>query len=152
MAKVRCSEYIAAPQHQVFEAFADLEKSADRMENILNVEILTDGPIGAGTRWRETRMMFGKPATEEMTIAEFEPPKQYVVEAENHGARYRTTFTFEPEGDGTRVTMTFRTKAVSLVAKLMSPLGFFMKGSLKNILAEDLAALKRVIEAKDETA
>ena len=31
--------------------------------------MLSDGPIGVGTRLRETRIMFGRPATEVMTIA-----------------------------------------------------------------------------------
>jgi len=48
----------------------DLEGSAERLSGVNEAEILERPEFGLGTRWRETRTMFGKEATEEMVVTE----------------------------------------------------------------------------------
>ena len=38
--------------------------------------------------------MFGRQATEEMTVAALEPPNRTVLTAQNHGVRYTATTEF----------------------------------------------------------
>ena len=128
MPSVEVQATIAAPPERVFEAATDLASLPETMSGIDSVEALSDGPFGAGTRWRETRTLYGRQATEEMWVTGFDPPRSYVVEAESHGARYRTEITFVPEGDGTRVTFVFGARPVSFVARLFSVFsGLMMK-------------------------
>lgn len=61
---LNCSVRIRGTQQAVFEAISDLEHAAERIGAIKEIEMLTDGPVGKGTRWRETRLMFGKECTE----------------------------------------------------------------------------------------
>jgi uncharacterized protein YndB with AHSA1/START domain len=84
----------AAPRERVFAAFTDLEHAAENVAAIVRVEVLTDGPVGRGTRFRETRVMFRREATEELEITAFDPPQSYTVEADSCGTHWRTTFQF----------------------------------------------------------
>lgn len=150
--KISISERIIAPQERVFGLFADLDGFAGRVEGITKLERLTDGPVGVGTRWRETRLMFGKEATEEMEFTVFEPPRRYVVEAESHGTHYRSEYRFEPAGGATDVHMTFEGRPLTLGAKLLAPLGLLMAGTMKKCFAQDIADLKAAAESKPEAA
>src|SRR5690606_5841260 len=97
MRMITLEEYIQAPPERVFEVFSDIPGTGARLSGISRIEMLSEGPIGKGTRWRETRTMFGKEAVEEMGITEFDPPRGYSVAAENHGAKYLTFYTLIPE-------------------------------------------------------
>ncbi len=100
-----------------------------------------------GTKWKETREMFGKEATEIMWITALEPDKRYVAEAESHGTKYWSEFAFEEVDGGTRVQMTFRGTPQTLFAKIMSALmGSMMKGSLVKVMKEDLEDIKVAAE------
>lgn len=139
---VRCSKKIDAPLDEVFQAFTDFKNAADRIEAIQRLEVVTDGPVGVGTTFRETRIMFNRECTEEMTISEFEPNKRYVVLAHNCGCEYRTMFEFHPDGDGTRVDVTFNARPQTLFAKLFSPVGKLMSGTMVKLFQKDLDNLE----------
>jgi hypothetical protein len=131
----------------VFAVFADLRRAAERIRAIHRLEVLTDGPVGTGTRFRETRVMFGREATETMEIVDFQPGRSYSTAAESCGARYLCTYAFTPDGAGTRVRVSFAATPVSIGARLMAPLaGLFAKSALR-ALAADLEDLRGVCEA-----
>lgn len=90
------SHVIHAPLERVFEMFSDIHHSADLVDAITRVEVLTTGSIGKGTRFRETRVMFKRETTEEMEVTAFDPPHSYTVEADSCGAHFTSTFRFEP--------------------------------------------------------
>ena len=137
---------VNAPIDKVFNVFSDFSTAAERVKGIESVEILTDGPIAKGTRFTETRIMFGKSSTEEMEITEFELNKRYTVEADSCGAHFQTEFRFEPNGVTTNVEMEMNTRNVTLLAKLMSPLGFLMAGTMKKMIETDMDQLKSYCE------
>ena len=137
---------VNAPLDRVFSIYADFENAANRIDGIERVELLTDAPIGVGTKFRETRMMFGRESTEEMEVTVFEPNQKYTVEALSCGAHFLTEFRFQPEGNGTKVEFEMRTRAVSIFAKLMSPLGIFFAGSMKKCFMADIDQLKDYCE------
>ena len=139
---------IDAPPARVFEVFTDLAHAPDRVRGIKQLELLTSGPVGKGTRFRETRVMFGRQATETMEILDFQPGRAYSVGAESCGARYLSTFTFEPDGAGTHVRMTFGATPVSFFAKLMVPMMSFMRKSCAKMIAADIDDLKAACEGR----
>lgn len=146
MASVSISTHINAPKDQVFNLFADLPSAADHIEAINRMEILTDGPMHVGTRFRETRKMFGKEATEEMEVTAFEPNAGYTVEADSHGAHYTSIYRFDESADGTDVTLTFESRPHSFLAKLMSPLSPLMLKSVAKAVKQDMFDLKSHFE------
>lgn len=147
--KLVIEETIGAPIHQVFELFTDLSHAADHIQSIKKLEVMGKGPVGKGTRFRETRVMFGKEATEEMEITGFDPPRSYSVEATSCGAQFVTVYRFEGGQRETRVTMEMNTRPLSLMAKVTGPaMGLLMKGTMRKAMCADHADLKRVAEAK----
>jgi len=149
MSTLTVSTTVAAPRERVFEDFTELEKAAERIPDITNLEILSEGPFGKGTRWRETRVFMKKEATEEMEVTGFDPPNSYTVEASSHGMRYETLFEFLGEGNETTVRWTFTGTPISFGAKLTAPLfGWMMKGVMKKCMQGDLDALRDVCEGK----
>jgi len=144
---LQLSQKIDADPTLVFERATDLSVWVDDIQGIEKVELLTDGPVGVGTRFRETRVMFGKEATEEMEVTSFEPGKGWTLEAESCGAHYRTCIRFVPDGGGTRVDWEMTSRAVTLGGKIFGCLGFFFTGTMKKCLARDLADLKQACES-----
>jgi uncharacterized protein YndB with AHSA1/START domain len=147
MAKLELSRRVNAPRDRVFEVFTDLSRAAERISGIRRLEILTDGPVGKGTRFRETRVMFGREATETFEFTDFQPGRLYTVCANSCGAIFESTFTFTPEGSATQVVMTMQTKPVTLLAKVATLFSFLCAGMMKRIMTQDLDDLARVAES-----
>ena len=147
MATVETQRVIAAPAQRVWQVFTDIPGSVEAIDGITGVEVLSDGPFGPGFRWRETRTMFGRAASEEMWVTDAEEPRSYEVAASSHGTDYLSSYTFEEVSGGTRVTLTFSGKPHSLVAKAMNLLtGWLAKGSVVKMLQQDLEDLAGVCE------
>lgn len=140
-------ETIAAPRRVAFDVFTDLPKAPERIEGITRVELVTSGPVGKGTRFRSTRVMFGKEATEEMEITAFDEPTSFTLEGFSCGARFFTEYRFEGGQRETKVTMTMTSRNESLFAKVVGPvMGVLMGGAMKKAMLKDLAQFKRAAE------
>lgn len=148
MPQIECSVQIAAAPEAVFAAFSDVHNAPQWVPAIRRTEVLTPGPVGVGTRFRETRVMFGKEATETLEITAFDPPRLMAIEADSCGAHFRSEFAFAPEGQGTRVTLRMQTRAVSLLARLMSPLSRLMMGTMRKAIAGDMEAVRAKLESR----
>lgn len=106
--QVRLTQHVDAPAAAVWAVLTDLAAADRTLSGVDSVEILTDGPYAVGTRWRETRTMFGRSASEEMEVAEVEEMRRTVVVAQNGGVAYRTVFELtEKPGSGTDLSMVF---------------------------------------------
>ncbi|MEE8154424.1 MAG: SRPBCC family protein [Phycisphaerales bacterium] len=148
MGPITAGKHFNAPQDKVWEVMADLENAADRIQAIVKLEVLTDGPVGQGTRFRETRIMFKKEATEEMEITAWNPPNSYTIEADGCGCHYTTVITCEGDGDGTKVTMSMSIVPLTTFGKIMGALtGWMMKGVGAKAFAKDLEDLKAFVES-----
>ena len=141
-------KHIAASPETVFRLATDFEHAAERMRGITKAEVLTEGPVGQGTRIRETRVMFGREATEEMELTSFEPPRSYVMTSENHGCRYTTLFEFLPRDEGTEVALTFEAEPRTVTARLMGLLARFMMSGCRQEVEKDLEDLMDAAEGR----
>ena len=119
MQQITASKHFSAPLETVWQVMADLESAAERVQAIVKLEVLTDGPVGLGTRFRETRIMFKKEATEEMEITVWNPPNSYTTEADGCGCHYTTVITCEADGDGTKVTTSMSIVPLTTFGKIM---------------------------------
>lgn len=137
---------IAAPVERVFAAAVDIPNAPQRVPSIRRVEMLTSGPVRVGTRWRETRVMFKREATEELQVTGMEPNRSFGVGCTSCGCQYESTFRFVGEGRGTRVELEVRYRALTLAAKLMAPLAWLMAGAMRKMIQQDLDELKASIE------
>ncbi len=146
--KVATSITIAAPVEAVWQAVINIEQAADMVSGIRQVEVLHKPEQGmVGFKWRETRIMFGKEATEDMWITDCVTNDYYATRAENHGAVYLSRISVQAVADGTRLTMGFESQAQTLFARLMSSLMvFFIKGSIIKEFDKDLVDIKAFVE------
>lgn len=133
---------IDAPTDRVFAIFADLPNAQHNIGSILNIEFLSEQRSGLGTRWRETRKMFGKEATEEMWISDWRPGAGYTVSCVSCGCAYETDIAFAPSGGGTEVVMRMSIKPQTFMARLMSPLGRLFAGTFKKCMLKDIDDLR----------
>ncbi len=138
MSNFSISRVLPGAPERVFQILTDFPNAAKNIGGIERVEMLTEGPVGPGTRFRETRVFMKKEATEEMEVVGWDPPRSYTLGAFSCGCDFRTQVSFVPEGDGTRVTMDFESTPRTLAAKLSAPLGALMMGPMKKCIEQDL--------------
>jgi hypothetical protein len=153
MANFTMTKRIAAPVETVFDVASDLARAAEHIRGIEKIELLTPGPVGVGTQWRETRKMMGREDIQTLEITAFDRPRSYRVGCESCGAYFETTFRFAPAADSpanaTDLALDIRCEARSLFAKLMSPITNIMFGKLmRGCMESDLEDLARVGEAR----
>lgn len=142
-------EEINAPPERVVAALTDIEAWHKWMPNLVRAEKLSDGPFGKGTRWRETRRMFGKEAAEEFEVVSFDPPRglELFVDGTKGASKrgeYRFKYRFEDVGGRTRMTVD---GAITGMGPLGDALGFFFKGVFRKAIAKDHQALRKFVEA-----
>ena len=149
--KISTSTTINAPKEKVWGIITDFEHAPTTISAIEKVEILEQPESGLlGLKWRETRVMFGKSATEVMWITEAEENGFYQTRAESHGSIYKSRMTVADTDGGTELTMSFEGEPQTTGAKVMSALmGFMFKGATKKAVAKDLADIKAKAEATD---
>ncbi len=141
MKPIRIEREVAAPADRVWSVLTDLERSPEVISGVDSVERLDDGAgFAVGTRWRETRTMFGKEATEVMWVTAMDPGRDYVVEAESRGVHYRSELGVSPEGDAAcRLWMTFGATPLTLGGRIMgATIGLLFRGATRKMLAKDL--------------
>ncbi|MFI9753877.1 SRPBCC family protein [Streptomyces collinus] len=142
---------IAAGQSAVWEALTDLGGMERVLSGVTRVEVITEGGFGVGTRWRETRRMFGKEATEEMWVTACEAPERYVVEADSQGTHYVSEWQLRADGpSATTVRMTFGAEpgggARGLLARLLGGVGARV---VRKAIEKDLDDIASAAEERD---
>ena len=146
MTTVTVATTVAAPVERVFEVFTDLEHNAGRVSNIKEIEVLTTGGFGLGTRWLETREVLTQIDSAEMEVTAFERHRTYTITHHKAGSRIDTVFTFEPFEGSTRVRIEFSLDSHGLPPGLLAPLGWAIAGKVRDVLTHDLADLKESTE------
>lgn len=144
---------IAAPKERIWAAITDIENCADMISGIENINVLNQPENGVvSLKWEETRTMFGKQATETMWITEAEENRYYKTRAENHGTVYISKLALSEQGENSKLTMSFTAEAQTTMTKIFSALmGVFVKGSMKKMIAKDLADIKAFVEGDSTT-
>jgi len=140
---------INAPSEAVWAVITDLDDAAERVSGIEEVEVLERPESGlVGLKWRETRTMFGKTATEVMWITAAEAPEFYQTRAESHGCVYVTTMRITSQEDGCLLTMTLDSQPQGCLASLMAiPFGLLFQGATQKAMLTDLTDTKVAVEA-----
>lgn len=146
--EIKAEVIINAPVENIWKAIADIENSADFISGIEKVEILENPGNGlVGTKWEETRTMFGQTATEIMWITDAEVNKYYKTRAERPGVVYISGLNLEDLGGSSKVTMQFDAEISSFGMKIMSAItGIFFKKATRDAIQQDLEDIKKYVE------
>ena len=140
---------IEKPLEDVWKAIIDFKNCSNYIESIIKLEII-DEPKDTliGFKWKETRVMFGKEATETMWITDYVENEYYQTRAESHGSIYISRLSIELVENYTKLTMSFSAEAQTFFVKIFSMcMGFVIKGSMKKALIKDLNDIKTHVES-----
>jgi carbon monoxide dehydrogenase subunit G len=150
MAVMTVERDVAAPAERVWSIVTDLERTKDVIGAITALE-RTDAGTGftVGTAWKETRVMFGREATESMAVTEVDEGHSYTVESLSRSVLYRSIMEVQPKGEGCRLAWQFGAEAQTTSAKLMSVVGKLFERSTKKALLQDLDDIAAAAEASD---
>ena len=131
----------------IWAAISDIENAAKTISGIEKIEVVEKPANGlVGLRWRETRMLFGKPATVEKWITDAAENEFYKTKAEDGGFVFLTTKRISQNGGGMTLAESHESKPQSIKAKLSVPMLFLFKGVIKKALLQDLNDIKAAVE------
>jgi hypothetical protein len=139
---------IDASKEKVWSIISNIEDSVNSIQAIEKITVLNKPDDGfIGFKWKETRTMFGKEATEVMWITEAAENEFYRTRAESHGAVYISELSISKENGASNLTMKFSAEPQTLAAKVMwATTGFIFKNVTKKALLQDLMDIKAVAE------
>jgi carbon monoxide dehydrogenase subunit G len=141
--------YIEAPPAVVFDALSNLEEAKEWMPIFVSIEMLTPGPVGAGTEWLESRKVFGKQSTEHFRVTRWHPPSRLDIRVDGMRGttgrgEYLYTYELMPERNGTIVELVADVR----MGGIWDFVGRLFIGSLKKACHKDLEALKTHLESR----
>ncbi len=132
----------------IWAAITDIENAAETISGIEKVEVVEKPADGlVGLRWRETRMLFGKPATAEKWITDAAENEFFKTRAESDGFVFLSTMSIAESSGGITLTSLHDSQPQGLVARLMSiPMRLVFKGVAKKAILQDLHDIKSAVE------
>lgn len=137
--KLTLDQSIAAPRDVVFATFREAPRWPQIVSGI-NAVGGVSGPLEQGDTFTETRTMFGREATETFEVTDLVADEVLTLTSDSCGVRFVSRHTFEDAGEGrTKVTLSMATQPLTIVGRLMAPLGVLMAGSMKKLIARDMA-------------
>jgi carbon monoxide dehydrogenase subunit G len=148
--KISLTQHVNAPADKVWAVISDIPGSAATLSGIDSIQMLSDGPYGEGTRWKETRTMMGRSETVEMWVAQSKPPRNTTVKALQGGADYTSRMTLADRDGGTDLTMTFGADLVNPTRRSKLAMAVFGKLGMRitrKALAKDLAEIAAKAES-----
>jgi len=150
MSELSVSREVSVSPDVLWELITDLDRSPNVISAVTAVARLDDGNgFGVGTRWQETRLIFGREATEVLEVTDIEPGRSYTVEAESLGARYRSVISVDPAPQGSVITITFGAESTGAVSKAFAgTIGKLFEGGTRKALGKDLDDIAVVAESE----
>ena len=133
----------------IWAAMTDIENASETISGIEKIEVLERPASGlVGLKWRETRILFGKPASADKWITDAAENEFYATRAESDGFVFLSTMRIAESGAGVTLTSSHDSQPRSLVARLMTiPMTLLFKGVARKALQQDLNDIKAAVES-----
>jgi uncharacterized protein YndB with AHSA1/START domain len=134
--------HVAAPPERVFDLWTNLERMSEWVGGVTGVTDVS-GPVDqAGT----TYVVHFGPVRSPTEVIDAERPRRFATKFGNWILRGRSSATFEPDGNGTKLTQAFET--VGFVSAISS--WIFSRGSYEGSFRGELEKFGRIAEAESE--
>jgi carbon monoxide dehydrogenase subunit G len=144
------TQHVNASPEKVWAVISDIPGSAATLSGVESIQMVSEGPYGEGTRWKETRSMMGRRETVEMWVSQTDPPRSTTVKALQGGADYTSRFTLAERDGGTDLTLTFGAEVLKpmVFSRIMMALfGRIGMSITRKALAKDLAEIAAKAES-----
>jgi hypothetical protein len=130
---VQVSQLIDRPVAEVFQFCArDHVRNHPRWDPDMQLEQVSEGPIGVGTIIRRRRTHRGTPVEGTMEVVEFEPDGAFGTFIQDGPSETRARTTFEAEGEG-RTRLTIHAQFVGLDESMEGAITGLVERSMRNI-------------------
>jgi hypothetical protein len=131
----------------VWAAMADIENAASILSGVEKIEILQKPASGlVGLKWRETRLLFGKPANADKWITEAVENAFYKTRAESDGFVFLSDTRISDGSGGITLTTAHDSQPQGLAATLKALPMVFFRGVIRKALLRDLNDIKAAVE------
>ena len=143
MFKFEKSVQINRPQQEVFDFVTDLANDPKWQSSIESVERTSDGPIGAGSTWRNKLKFLGREIEAEIELTSYDPPNKASVKSVSGPVPFESNYTFESKDGGTQMTISGQAEMGGFFKMAEGLVGKQMEKQME----ADGAALKKLLEA-----
>lgn len=138
---------IARPPDTVSSYAADPSNAPEWYVNIESIEWKTPPPLQIGSQVAFVARFLGRTLRYTYEFVELIPGRRLVMRTQEGPFPMETTYTWDPEPDGsTRMTLRNRGEPAGF-SKVMAPL---MKPAMRRANRKDLAALRALLEARND--
>jgi carbon monoxide dehydrogenase subunit G len=145
MAEYEQSVWIDRPVEEVFEFASNPEKEPLWNTGMVESEIVSEGPMGVGTRVRSVNRVLGRNAESTWEVTEYEVNRRKAVKSTSGPMPFRSASVFESVEGGTKLTFSMKAEARG-ISKVIAPVIVRM---LKGQTEKSFANLKEVLEAQE---
>jgi uncharacterized protein YndB with AHSA1/START domain len=142
MIKHEVTIHLNRPVEQVFAFLADTRKVSSWQSSLIELEQLTEGPLRAGSRFREVRRTGPRQSEIQAEITDFESNKRFATKTITK-PQVTVSYSLQGEDGGTRLNYKF----VMLTSGMMRLLEPLIAGSIKKDTDLDFQSLKRILES-----
>lgn len=144
---VEASISINATKAAVWTATTDIERFAELLSGVEKIEVVEKPATGlVGLKWKETRILFGKPATVEKWITEATERDFYMTRSEQDGFVFITTNRISGSDGQVVLTGIHETRPQGFAARLKALPMVFFKGVIRKAILQDLNDVKKAVE------
>lgn len=141
---VRVERVIGAPLAEVAAYAADPTNAPEWYANIDSVEWRSDPPVSVGSEMDFVARFLGRRIAYTYRVEELVPGERLVMATAQGPFPMRTTYTWEPAGDGTRMTL-HNTGDPRGFASVAAPV---MEAAMRRATTKDLARLAGLLERR----
>jgi len=135
--------YIDASVETVFKVASDFNNSVFIMDNVVGIELLTEGPVQKGTKVKELRDVRGRTIESILVFTEYVANQKYSVTSENNGIFIEYHYSFHPQESGTVVNFEGFIRTKGFKNALLKPI---VTAIIKKEDGDHLDRLKEFIE------
>jgi hypothetical protein len=120
--QINLAKTVAAQPAAAFATISNITDWPQIINSITSVELLTPGPIRAGTRLREGRIMFGRETTQELEVATIDRPHRLRLFIADPDLHYELDHLVDGiYGGGCRIMLIFRSRPATAAGRGLHP-------------------------------
>jgi uncharacterized protein YndB with AHSA1/START domain len=143
---LRASVRIDAPPEQVWDLYADVERSVEWVPFAEEI-MFVSGPAGLGQVYRERTRLGGISDVAEWTVIEWDPPRRQVQRSTGKGMDSQLVIAIEADGEGTLAR-----QEVILRSRAPGPLGWLHERIFGIVARRGIVAALAAAKARLEAA